>query len=83
VRTKSISCNVLIGVPQNLWVVGPTIQYHIRSSWHANQGLPFVEQYTQKGSDLLGADVMGCPTTSLLPSPSTPGRTPLPTSPPD
>jgi hypothetical protein len=28
-RTKSVSCNALIGGASNLWVVGPTTLHHI------------------------------------------------------
>jgi hypothetical protein len=50
---------------------------YIRHSWHMNQGSS-VNSILSEGPDLLGAEVVGCPTISPSPSTSTPGSTPLP-----
>jgi hypothetical protein len=52
---------------------------YIRHSWRMNQGSSF-NSILSEGPDLLGAEVVRCPTISPSPSTSTPGSTPSPAS---
>jgi hypothetical protein len=75
-RTKSVSCNALIKGRLKFVGSGPHhAAPYIGHSWHVNQSLS-VNSTLSEGSDLFGAEVVGCSTISPLPSTSTPGSTP-------